>query len=196
MNFVIFDTEYVADKGLFEEGFEGWKNREIIQIAALKVNDSLEVVDSLNLYVKPTKHKNISPYFSQLTGITDDIINQQGIDFPQAYEEFKSFVMNCDCYSHAWSFNDINDGDGEVLRETMSYYGINNDNPPSYHNIAYWFREQYQKKHINISKQSSGEIAQLLGQEKELERLNLNPHNALYDVYSILIGLKCLGFKR
>ena len=55
MNFVIFDTEYVADKGLFEEGFEGWKNREIIQIAALKVNDSLEVVDSLNLYVKPTK---------------------------------------------------------------------------------------------------------------------------------------------
>ena len=43
MSFVLFDTEYIADKGFLEDGFDGWKNREVIQIAALKIDEKLEV---------------------------------------------------------------------------------------------------------------------------------------------------------
>lgn len=195
MPFVLFDTEYIADKGFLEEGFDGWKNREIIQIGALKISDDLQILDSFNYYIKPKKHKYISDYFSKLTGITNDFMAEQGQDFPLVYNRFKAFVGECKCYSHGWSFEPGNDSDGDVVREMLNYYKIEDFHQPVYKNIAFWFREQYQKKNIKISKQSSGEIAALLGLSDELEKLHLQPHNALYDVYSIWIGLKYLGFE-
>lgn len=42
MPFILFDTEYIADRGFLEEGFNGWQNREIIQIGALKISDDLQ----------------------------------------------------------------------------------------------------------------------------------------------------------
>lgn len=198
MSFVIFDTEYVADKGWLEEGFNGWKNREIIQIAALKIDSDLNVIDSLNLYIKPVKNKRISEYFTNLTGITNELMAEVGDDFPSAYKKFKAFVENCICYSHGWSFyndDESKESDGCVMKETMSYYDITDNNLPNYQNIAFWFKEQYLKNNINITKQAPGEIASLLGVEHELRELKLSPHNALYDVYSILAGLKYLGFQ-
>lgn len=194
MFFIIFDTEYVADKGLLETGFKGWQNREVIQIAALKIDEDLNITDSLNLYIKPFKHKYVSEYFTKLTGITNEIIEKLGTDFPSAYKTFREFVGDFPCFSHGWSSNKAKDGDGDVMKETMVYHHIEDNCPPDYKNIAFWFKEQYSKKNINISKQASGEIASLLGLEDELKKLNLSPHNALYDVYSILTGLKYLGF--
>ena len=194
MSFVLFDTEYIADKGFLEEGFDGWKNREVIQIGALKISDDLQILDIFNSYIKIQKHKYISDYFSKLTGITNDIMAEQGQDFPFVYKLFKEFVGDCRCYSHGWSFEQENDADGEVMREMLNYYKIEDFHQPIYKNIAFWFREQYKKKNIRISQQASGEIAFLLGVSEELEKLNLQPHNALYDVYSIWSGLKYLGF--
>jgi len=195
MSFVIYDTEYIAEKGLLEEGFTGWKNREIIQIAALKVTNTLEVADKLNLYVKPLKNAHISNYFSALTGITDETLSSQGLNFPEAYEKFHKFAGRLPCYSHCWTTDENNTGDGEVINETMSYYGLSDANPPDYRNIGPWFRKQYALRHINIKKQASGEIASLLGLEDKLRKLNLQPHNSFYDVYSILTGLRYLEFR-
>ncbi len=195
MPFILFDTEYIADRGFLEEGFNGWQNREIIQIGALKISDDLQILDTFNYYIKPKKHKYISDYFSKLTGITNDIMSEQGLDFPFVYKLFKEFVGNCKCYSHGWSFEPENDSDGEVMREMLNYYKIEDFHQPIYKNIAFWFREQYKKKNIKISQQASGEIASLLGVSDKLEKLHLQPHNALYDVYSIWAGLKYLGFE-
>ena len=194
MSFIIFDTEYIAEKGLLEKGFDGWKNREIIQIAALKVDESLEVEEKFNVYIKPVRNKEISEYFSNLTGIDNEKIAKEGIDFVSAYKAFRKFVEDKDCYSHGWGDENNNDADGEVVREMLAYYGVIDNNPPKYKNIAFWFREKYLEKNINITSQSSGEIAKLLGQDDKLEKLNLSPHNAFYDVYSILVGLRFLKF--
>ena len=194
MSFVIFDTEYIADKGMMEEGFCGWQNREVIQIAALKIDDNLEVIDKLNLYIKPRLHNIIPQYFVDLTGISDEIMSKEGVAFESAYKLFKYFVGKDICYSHGWNFNQDNDADGEVMREMLSVYGMTDANQPYYQNIAYWFRDKYKEKGINVEKQSSGEIATILGKEDELKELCLQIHNAFYDVYSILLGLKVLGF--
>ena len=79
MSFVIYDTEYIADKGLKEEGFCGWQNREIIQIAALKIDDNLEVIDRINFYIIPRLHAEIPKYFVDLTGIKNECIKDEGI---------------------------------------------------------------------------------------------------------------------
>ena len=194
MSFVIFDTEYIADKGMKEEGFCGWQNREVIQIAALKVNNKLDVVDKLNLYVKPKLHNEIPQYFVDLTGIDDEIMRKEGVAFESAYKLFKDFVGKDICYSHGWNFNQDNDADGEVMREMLTTYNMTDENQPNYQNIAYWFRDKYKEKGINVETQSSGEIATILGKEDELKELCLQIHNAFYDVYSILLGLKVLGF--
>ena len=196
MSFVIFDTEYIADKGMKEEGFCGWQNREVIQIAALKVNNNLDVVDKLNLYVNPKLHDKIPQYFVNLTGIDDEIMKKEGITFNNAYNIFKNFVGSDVCYSHSWNFNQDNDADGEVMREMLTTYNMTDDKQPDYQNIAYWFRDKYKEKGINVETQSSGEIATILGKDDELKQLCLQIHNAFYDVYSILIGLRYLGFNQ
>ncbi len=196
MSFVIFDTEYIADKGMKEEGFCGWQNREVIQIAALKVNNKLDVVDKLNLYVKPKLHNEIPQYFVDLTGIDDEIMRKEGVAFGEAYNVFKDFVGKDICYSHGWSFNQYNDADGEVMREMLTTYNMTDENQPNYQNIAYWFRDKYKAKGINVETQSSGEIATILGKDNELKQLCLQIHNAFYDVYSILIGLRELEFNQ
>lgn len=194
MTFVIFDTEYIADKGMKEEGFCGWQNREVIQIAALKVDNNLQVVDKLNIYITPKLHKKIPQYFVDLTGIDDEIMLKNGMNFEDAYKVFKSFVDEDVCYSHGWNFDKENDSDGVVMREMLKIYNVIDEKQPDYKNIAYWFRDKYIEKGIKVEMQSSGEIATILGEEDELKQLCLQVHNAYYDVCSILIGLRKLGF--
>lgn len=192
MSFVIFDTEFTADKGLLESGFDGWKNREIVQIAAIKVTSDLQVTDELNLYLKPEIHPYLSDYFVKLTGLTDSLIDEKGVAFPDGYRQFKLFAGNLVCYSHDWGNSKI--ADGEIMAEMLAHYKIYDNYPPCYKNIAPWFKARYEEEKIDIKSQASGEIAQLLGQEKALTSLGLGKHNALYDVYSILCGLRVLGF--
>ncbi|MBE6454806.1 MAG: hypothetical protein E7017_08040 [Alphaproteobacteria bacterium] len=196
MTFVVYDTEYIADKGLKEEGFCGWQNREIIQIAAIKTDDNLDVLSKFNFYIKPKLHTKISKYFVELTGITDEVMKTHGITFEDAYTKFKEFVGTDNCYSHSWDFENENDGDGEVMREMLKIYNIEDNAQPNYKNIAFWFRDKYKQENINIKKQSSGEIADLLGLSENMKRIGLQPHNAFYDVYSILEGLKYLGWNK
>ncbi len=194
MSFIIFDTEYIADKGLYEKGFNGWKNREVIQIAAIKVGENLQVEDKLDFYTLPVKHTEISAYFTDVTGITNEFMHLHGVDFVRAYEAFFEFSKGLNCYSHAWGSMAHDKCDGNVLDETLSYYRNKNNFSLNYLNIAPWFQFQYQKNQMPVTGQASGEIATILGLAKNLADLNLNPHNAFYDVYSILEGLKYFHF--
>ena len=132
--------------------------------------------------------------FLTTTLINKDNLKKDGISFDKAYKLFKNFVEDNVCYSHSWDFAQENDADGEVMREMLNVYGIIDEMQPKYQNIAPWFRDKYKENGIRVEKQSSGEIATILGKEDELKELCLQVHNAFYDVYSILIGLRILGF--
>lgn len=64
------------------------------------------------------------------------------------------------------------------------------ESPPRYFNIAPWFRKQYLEHGIKVEKQTSGQIAKILGRAQNLETLGLREHDALYDCSSILEGIK------
>lgn len=192
---ILFDTEYASWDGFLTDCAENKKKAEIVQIAALKVNAAdLTVAEEFNLYIKPFFRPKLTQYFINLTGITDELLAEKGVGFPQAYEEFKKFVGDCPCFSHGWSLAAGVWADGEVIVDNLKLWDMRDDKLPDFRNIATWFRQEYQKCGINIEKQCSGEIARLLGCESELCKLGLEMHNALYDVYSILAGLRKLGF--
>lgn len=194
--FIIFDTEFASWEGFIHLPPEEQKGVEIVQISALKVNlATLTVVEELNLYIKPYFTTKLTPYFINLAGITDDLLAQEGISFPEAYNIFRKFVGELPCYSHGWSISKDSIADGRVMNNNLEMFGIIDEAKPDYRNIANWFKKVYTQKNIPIKKQSSGQIAKLLGCKSELTRLNLDEHNAIYDVYSILAGLRFLEFK-
>ena len=59
-----------------------------------------------------------------------------------------------------------------------------------YRNIAPVFKQLYADNEIDVKSQSSGQIAEILNLGENIKNLGLNQHNAFYDVYSILVGLK------
>ena len=192
--FVIFDTEYTADKGMLEDGFNGWKNREIVQIAALKVDENLDVIEELNIYAKPKINPVMGKYFTDLFGFSNEFLQEKGVSFTEAYNKFREFAGGFACYSHGWSSRPNNIADGEVMLENARTNNIYTDKDIDYRNIAGWFKKEYERRGIKIERQCSGEIATLLGCADKLEHLGLKAHNALYDVYSILAGLRFLEF--
>lgn len=188
MSFVIFDTEYTTWKGCNENGWHGFQKKEIVQIAAIKINSDLEVTTDFNRLCKPQINPVLSDYFVNLTHITNEDVAQNGILFADAYAAFKKFVGADVCFSHGWGGNFNDKSDGDIIKENLQLYGLPKDNDITYRNIAPIFKQLYDKHHINIMRQSSGEIVHLLGIEAAVK--NLNIHNALFDVYSILEGLE------
>lgn len=194
--FIIYDTEYASWQGFLDAPENEKKKAEIVQIAALKVNlTDLSVEQELNLYIKPHFIPRLTDYFINLTGITDELLAKKGIPFPEAYRQFKQFAGKLPCYSHSWAPGDAL-ADGKVIGYNMEMFGLQDPAMPDYRNIADWFKRTYHEKNIPIERQASGQIAKLLGCSEELSRLGLDEHNALYDVYSILCGLRHLQFNR
>lgn len=195
--FIIFDTEYASWKGFLTAPEAEKKKAEIVQIAAVKVNlPDLSVAEKFNLYIKPHFTPRLTEYFINLTGITDALLEQEGLPFPEAYRHFKQFAGSLPCYSHGWSSASGSTADGIVIGYNLEMFGIADDSPLDYRNIADWFKQAYAQKNIPIECQASGQIAKLLGLEAQLKELGLDEHNAFYDVHSILAGLRFLGFKQ
>ena len=190
MSFIIFDTEYTTWKGCQENGWRDSQKREIVQIAALKVSDQLDVVSEFNALCKPIINPVLSDYFIGLTHITNEQVQKQGLPFSSVYKKFEAFVGNDVCFSHAWGADETHESDGVIVKENLALNGLTEAKKIIYKNIAPIFSELYKQNGINIQNQSSGQIVKLLGIENTMKRLNLDTHNAFYDTYSILEGLK------
>ena len=190
MSFVIFDTEYTSWKGCLENGWRGNQKKEVVQISALRVSENLEVMDEFSALCQPAVNPVLSEYFTNLTGITNEQLEKQGMLFAKVYKKFEEFAGTDVCYSHGWGSDYFNKSDGEILEENICLYKLTKTKELIYRNVAPVFKQLYLENGIIVKSQSSGQIAGILGLEENLKHLGLNPHNALYDVYSIFEGLK------
>lgn len=192
MSFVIFDTEYTTWEGCQQNGWHGTQKKEIVQIAALKVAEDFEVISEFNMLCKPQINPVLSDYFINLTHISNEDVAANGVLFAKALAKFIDFAGNDICYSHSWGSEYLNKSDGSVFDENIALYDLNIKNNLKYRNLAPVFKELYQRHGIDIKSQASGEIIKLLEIEKK-KHINLDTHNALFDVYSLLEGLKYFG---
>ncbi len=111
---VIFDLEFTAWEGSHQRDWsEPWEYREIIQIGAVHVAQgraSLVVDAELDILVRPTVNPELSGFITNLTGITNAMIDKAGVTFPQALHLLEGFVNNDDLLL-------CNGLDGVILRE-------------------------------------------------------------------------------
>lgn len=190
MSFIIFDTEYTSWAGCQTKGWRGKQKREIVQISAIRVSNDLRVLGTFNVLCRPKINPVLSDYFINLTGITNSQVQRKGISFDKAYKKFKKFVGKSHCVSHGYGGKWNDKCDGEIILENLVLYKMPVDNDIKYHNIAAWLRPEYKKAKMQEHPKNSGKIAKFLNMADKIQTMGINEHNALYDSYSILMGIK------
>ena len=118
---VVFDLEFTSWPGSNERNWSlPNEDREIIQIGAVKIETTgdMREVDSFQILVRPLKNPILSNYIVNLTEITQEKVEKEGILFPLALSRFINFIGEhpIDILS--------NGGDEEVIEENCQIHNI------------------------------------------------------------------------
>lgn len=172
----VFDLEYTAwECSMARHWLEPGQYKEVVQIGAVKLDGrDLSILGEFDLLVRPRINPVLSPYFENLTGITNDDVAARGVDFVDAYERFARFASDGPIMAFGH--------DEWILEENLRLYGITEFRAlPRFADLRSWFAA------CNIDPRGmlSCEIAPSLG-------LNVGgrAHNALDDARSMALSME------
>ena len=112
MNYVIFDLEW-------NRVVKAVKKRcpdEIIQIGAVKYNDKMQCIGTFNRYISPVLYKKLDSTVKKITGLSMELLKEEGVLFAKAIKEFRAFVGS-DTVLMSWGSQDAS-----VLRKNCHYF--------------------------------------------------------------------------
>lgn len=125
---VVYDLEYTAWEGSRARDWSGpGEHREIVQIGAVRLDDSLAEVESLGLLVRPVRNPRLSAYFTALTGITQERVDTEGITVAEALVRLDAFAAGLPLLA--------NGTDAEVVAENCRLHGCSAPFLPRCRNI-------------------------------------------------------------
>ncbi len=113
MNYIVLDLEW--NSAYFKA--QGRFINEIIQIGAVKLNESMTIIDSFQIVIKSAISKKLSNRVIELTGITNEQMNA-GIGFSDAVDMYNAWAGE-DTVTLTWSDSDlfaIADNSGAFLK--------------------------------------------------------------------------------
>ncbi len=166
MNYIIFDLEWnqpstpeaAVTEPLYITG-------EIIQIGAVKLDSSFEIVDELRLYIRPMYYTKLHKQISALTHIRDKDL-EEAPTFPHAYDRFMQWCGEEFSYM-TWSMSDI-----PMLIENMQLHGIDCSRLPVCYDIQRIFGREIMRSSNRCSLDHALEILHMKGDQA---------HDALHD---------------
>ena len=175
----VFDLEFTAwECSMARCWMAPGEFQEVVQIGAVKLDaESLAVLDELDLLVTPRINRDLSPYFTNLTGITDAALSARGMDFGDAYDRFADFAEGGTIAAFG--------RDDHVLDANLRLYGIAGARPlPPFQDLRRWFAA------LGIDPRGlhSCDIGPRLGVP-----FRGQAHNALDDARSVAAGMKVLA---
>ncbi len=177
MEIVILDTEYTSWAGSLERNWSGPReHKEIVQIAAIAVDaNNLTELGHCSLLTRPIINPNLSNYFIELTGITNEIIAKEKL-FHETIMEYRNFLGGRPVYACG--------EEGEIIAANLYINKINDLlELTRVHNLRPWFCSNG----LNAEEIPSGKLHEHVGIP-----LNGRTHDALHDVRSILVSIKYL----
>jgi inhibitor of KinA sporulation pathway (predicted exonuclease) len=177
---ILFDTEYTAWEGSkARQWSQPWEHREIIQIAAVRIDEQATELDCFDCLIKPAHNPTLSAYLIALTGIQQADVDTRGSCFRDAFARFYAF---CDQgRTPMFSYGD----DPAVLAEN---FGLNKMAPAVFPAGMHDIRVMFERAGIDTQKYTSGTVYQAVG-----ARFDLAAHNALNDVRSLAVTLRELA---
>ena len=118
---VVWDTEFTAWPGSQERGWtRPGEHRELVQIGAVALDATAELkeIATFERIIQPKINPRLSQYFIELTGITQERVDSEGIPFPHALEAFAEFVNHWGGGIGSFGRDDV------VLDENCALHGI------------------------------------------------------------------------
>lgn len=101
---VVIDLEFCYIKNKTQKGVV-YMNHEIIQIGAVMMDESMNVLDEFCSYVKPI-YTNVSKKVTKLTGITEKDVEDAPL-FKEAMDKFVKWIRQTeDVEMYSWSETD------------------------------------------------------------------------------------------
>lgn len=185
--FIVFDLEYTSWPGAMERGWEAiGKFPEIVHIGAVLVGpdravDAAPVFDQL---VKPRLEPQLSDYFKELTSISQQSVDQHGIDLAAAVQRFTGFSKGLALFS--------NGDDLLFLRRNCEKFGIELGIRSQYwRSVREGFMNVLCAQRPDVS---SGRILERLGDATSQQ--GLRAHNGVDDARAVAMALIRLEGKR
>ncbi len=182
--FVVFDLEFTSWTAALENdwGAPG-QLREIVQIGALRLREDCSVVEEYEALVRPVTNPQLSPYFTELTGIDQETVDREGISAAEALGDFLGFCLGESVLSYG---NDM-----VVLGENVGWARARGQEvkngflAASFLNIRPWLNSLApETATVNV-----GRLWQVL----DLPRPGAGKeHSALFDCYSFAAAIKHL----
>ena len=175
----VFDLEYTAwECSMARRWLAPGEFQEVVQIGAVKLDgETLTILEELDLLVTPRINRDLSPYFTRLTGIGNADLAARGMDFTDAHDRFLAFAEG----GAIGAFG----RDDHVLDANLRLYGIRGARPlPPFQDLRRWFAACG----IDPRGLHSCDIGPLLGVPFQGQT-----HNALDDARSIAAGMKVLA---
>ncbi|MBQ8236702.1 MAG: exonuclease domain-containing protein [Oscillospiraceae bacterium] len=130
MNYIIFDMEWNQPSDITAMVTEPLPvTGEIIEIGAVKLDDSFKIIGELRLYITPKYYTRMHKRIAALTGIRDKDLMTRGIPFPEAYEKFREFCGK-EYGFMTWSMSDV-----PMLIDNMLLHGIDVSDLPVCYDI-------------------------------------------------------------
>ena len=154
---------------------------EVIQIGAVKMDKNMNICGSYQIIVKPKYFKKLHRHVSELTGITQEMMDQ-GTPLTEAAERFKRWCGK-DFAFLTWGPDDI-----PMLRENFNAHGI----PFGWLDSVYDLQIIFNRQTDGATKQRSLEYAM---EYFEIPQ-HLPAHDALNDAYFTALVAKKLDVPR
>lgn len=175
----VFDLEYTAwECSMARHWLTPGEYREVVQIGAVKLDaNSFARLDEFSLLIRPRINHQLSSYFQKLTGISQEAVTRQGVDFMNAYHRFLTFAGDGPIASFG--------RDDRTLRENLRLYGIADAAPlPVFYDLRAWFAVQG----LDPRGLHACDIAPALGLSFVGQK-----HNALDDARSVAAGMAVIA---
>lgn len=167
---IIIDTEYTTWPGALENGWSSpGQHREIVQIAAIRVDEDFNEVEHFDLIVRPSINPTLSDLFIQLTKISQATVDTQGLAFSEALTKLIAFCSTEEIICM--------NSDGGVFEENCKLNSI--DDFPLRGRFRR-LRPLLEKLGIDLINVSSGDLHKMTPSP-----IQGHTHNALHDVRSM-----------
>ena len=173
MQYIVLDLEWNQPISYHSPAFRSVGGKllfEMIQIGAVKVDESFQVVDSFSQLIQPQHYVRLHPRISRITHITQDDL----ADAPDFNEAMAAFADWCgeDYVLLTWGCDDIS-----VLNQNMTFFKCETQ-LPKFYDAQRLFGEE------------TGNPKERKGLKAAMEQLEIEPdedampfHNAVNDAY-------------
>ncbi len=172
MQYIVIDLEWNQPMSYQSRVFKAVGDQlmfEMIQIGAVKLDQDMQIVDTLSLPIRPVHYVKIHPRIKKMTQLDDEMLDSAPT-FPEALEQFSNWCGE-DYLLLTWGCDDVS-----VLKQNMDFHQCALQFPPLC-DIQRLFSDAFGMGKDRKGLKAAMEYLQIEAQEDRCF------HNALHDAY-------------